>query len=566
MKKQIFWQTFVVLLLSILLLFSASIWAVDYNNRHMIEERLACEAGLLAAVVRTPDSLERLKDYHEDGEYRITVINSEGNVLYDSVRAATDNHTDREEIRGALSGTPHAVERYSETFGCRMAYYAMATEWDNGEIIVLRLGVPSREIDAYLIVATPLLLIALCLALLITAWLSARLSRRLSHKINRIAASLRSLQKGAYRPLRTSKREPEFYAVLQAINEVNEQILRHILVSEREKEKLNTVLDNVSQGIIALDPFENIVFANNSALTMFGGSHEDIGRHLFYLIDDSALCTSIGSHTKDGGGFEHTLGDRELSVVVRRIEDENLTASVACIVIVTDITRERHMAKEKSDFFANASHELKTPITVMQGLTELLLARDNLDDAARKQVERIHKESLRMADLISDMLKLSHLERRDEEAPPLPVNLQAVADEVVAELTPSMQVKGLTVTVTGQGTVSADPKRIYELVANLCSNAVNYNKEGGRVEITIDGSEAHTVLTVADTGIGIAEAHLPRLCERFYRVDKSRSKKTGGTGLGLAIVKHICVLYGAELTIESTPDIGTKVTVTFPNS
>ena len=138
-----------------------------------------------------------------------------------------------------------------------------------------------------------------------------------------------------------------------------------------------------------------------------------------------------------------------------------------------------------------------------------------------------------------------------------------MVDESLAELNARMEALNLTARVTGNGKVSADPKKIYELVNNLLSNAVNYNKPGGRIDVTVSETAGHTVLTVRDTGIGIAREHLPRLCERFYRVDKSRSKSTGGTGLGLAIVKHICALYGAELKIDSEPDVGTTVTVRF---
>ena len=167
-----------------------------------------------------------------------------------------------------------------------------------------------------------------------------------------------------------------------------------------------------------------------------------------------------------------------------------------------------------------------------------------------------------MSELITDMLRLSRLEQHGEVKRE-PVNLRAIADEVISELNPRIAEKGLNVTVSGEGTVQAAPERIYELLTNLCSNAVNYNVDGGRLGVAIGEQGEHTMLTVRDTGIGIPKEHISRVCERFYRVDKSRSKKTGGTGLGLAIVKHICVLYGAELKIESTVGQGTVVTVTF---
>ena len=200
----------------------------------------------------------------------------------------------------------------------------------------------------------------------------------------------------------------------------------------------------------------------------------------------------------------------------------------------------------------------------MQGLSELLLAKETLDDGSKKQVDRIHKESLRLASLISDMLKLSKLENGEETEIVLSeANLREIAEEVLAELSTKLAEKNITATITGNATVVADSKKIFELIENLCSNAINYNKDNGKIAISITEQTDGIELKVSDTGIGIEKENIPRLCERFYRVDKSRSKKTGGTGLGLAIVKHICALYKAELSIESEIGIGTEIAVIF---
>ena len=193
----------------------------------------------------------------------------------------------------------------------------------------------------------------------------------------------------------------------------------------------------------------------------------------------------------------------------------------------------------------------------------MILAKDNIDEGTKKQVERIHKEALRMAELISDMLRLSDLERQKGTPERVPVELRGVVDEVTAELHTRAEERHLTLRVTGKGRVMASPDKMYELVTNLCSNAVNYNKDGGSIDISISDEGGHVTLTVKDTGIGIPEESLPRIFERFYRVDPSRSKKTGGTGLGLAIVKHICAMYGATVSVESQPDAGTTFRIVF---
>lgn len=564
MKKKIFLRIFALMLFAVTLVFTSGLLAVHQNSENIITERLTAEAELLTDLLSTEEDIARLEAYQNRDDFRITVIRENGDVLYESsISGELENHADREEVIGALAGTPHTVERYSETFDCKMTYYAVRSTLEDGSVIVLRLAVRSSEISSYLAVAIPFLLIALALSLLISGLLASRLSEHLPAKVREVSASLRSLNQGEYKPIKTDSGEAEFYAVFREINELNENTHQHIHSEEQERKKLNAVLDNISQGIIALDAERNIAFANNRAFDLFGGSKQYVGKHLIYLIEDSMLCEKINDHIGDSCDFEYSLDGRELAVALRRISDDSLTDTVSDIIIATDITKEKAIAKEKSDFFANASHELKTPITVMQGMAELILAKEDLDETSRKHAARIHKEALRMASLIADMLKLSRLERHEEEPHSDSVELRSVVNEVVAELSSVCTAKNIFVRVNGEGWVQADPKKIYELVENLCSNAVNYNKENGAIQIDISQNANQTVLKIADTGIGIAKEHLPRLCERFYRVDKSRSKKTGGTGLGLAIVKHICATYGAKLTIESELDVGTTVTVSF---
>jgi two-component system phosphate regulon sensor histidine kinase PhoR len=306
-----------------------------------------------------------------------------------------------------------------------------------------------------------------------------------------------------------------------------------------------------------------IVFANPAVCSLFGTHNHQVGNPLLFLIEDIGLYEKISACAGTDADFEYKLGEKELSVAIRHIKAEDRN-SVSIIIILTDITKEKNIAREKSDFFANASHELKTPITVLLGLTELMLAKSTPDDSCRAQLERIHHESSRLSGLISDMLELSGLERKTMgESSKAEVDLRAVAEEVLSELSQKLAEKNVTATVNGNGIVTADAGQMYELVENLCSNAVNYNKVGGKITVTLTDSETDVTLEIEDTGIGIAKEHLPRLCERFYRVDKSHSKKTGGTGLGLAIVKHICILNGAALDIQSDLGIGTKVKVRF---
>ena len=563
MKKKTLFQILSLTFLSVLVMFIFGIVAVNINAKTMMKERLAEETELACSLVQTEEDFSGFARYSNDDAFRVTIMDLDGNVLYESdTKSPLENHINREEVKNALNGKPETVERYSETFGCNMTYYALKTELSDGTEIILRLAIKSNQINGYLGVALPILIVVLVLCLICSIIISNVLSEKISGKITEVGESLRSLNAGNYKPIKTDSGEPELYSVLNQINELNANTHTHIQRVQEEHHKLNTVLENVSQGIVAIDENKKIIFVNKSISTIFDSNENLTGKDFIYLIDDLPLCEKIARHLGENYASEYTYKGKELSVVIRKVE--NHSDSVYSIVIITDVTSEKAMQKQKSDFFANASHELKTPVAVMQGLSEILLTKETLDDGSKKQVDRIHKESLRLASLISDMLKLSKLERGEEtELVLADVNLREIAEEVLAELSTKLAEKNITVTITGNATVVADSKKIFELVENLCSNAINYNKDNGKITVSIVEETDGVELKVSDTGIGIEKENIPRLCERFYRVDKSRSKKTGGTGLGLAIVKHICALYKAELSIESDIGVGTTITVNF---
>ena len=563
MKRKTFLQIFLLSLVCIAILFVYGIIAVKSNSKTIIKERLEEETKLACSLIKSTDDFDGFSDYYNDNALRITVIDLEGNVLFESdTKAPLENHIDREEIRNAIKNTPEAVERYSDTFGCEMTYYALKTELNDGTKVVLRMALKSSHINSYFVITLPILFMVLCISLGFSLVFSDVISKNVTNKITDVGKSLRSLNDGNYSPIKTSSDEPELYSVLNEINELNSSIHKHIRKETEERNKLDIVLENVYQGILAVGRDKKIIFANNSVMQMFGCAEEPAGNDVVFLIDDLALCDLVSEHLGEDFSGEYSYKGKDLSVVIKNADGAE-AGNECSIVIFTDVTKEKEMAKQKNDFFANASHELKTPVAVMQGLSELLLAK-NLDESSEKQVERIHKESLRLSSLITDMLELSRLENGGQSDMILSeVNLKETAEEALGELSAKMAEKGVTATVTGDGTINGDAKKIYELVENLCGNAVNYNKENGKIAVDISENGDTVVLKVSDTGIGIEKENIPRLCERFYRVDKSRSKKTGGTGLGLAIVKHICALHNATLSIDSDIGLGTTVTVTF---
>ena len=563
MRRKIFLRFFSLVFASTLLMFIFGFIAVKYNGERVMEERLIEETRIVALLLDNTDDFKEFKAYEGNDKFRITVFDTAGNVLAESdTRQELENHSDRKEIIYALNDSPTAVKRYSETFDCEMTYYAMKVLLESGETVILRLAIRSSETSSYLTMTLPLLIIVLAFALVISIIISHFISLGISSKVVDVGNSLKSLNKGQYVPIKADEGEPELYSVLCEINELNESTHAHIREVEMEQRKLARVLDNISQGIIALDKMQEIAFINDSTKKIFGCDDLVVGKGVVSLIDDLSILSKISNHIFENYEFEATYKEREFSFVIHELAGDEL--SISSIIIITDITNERAIAKQKSDFFANASHELKTPITVMQGLSELLLDSENLDTGSQKRIERIHKESMRLGSLISDMLKLSKLEGGEEiELNTKKVEMREIFSEVLDELKVKMAKKSITSTVSGNATIEADPKKMYELAQNLISNAVSYNKDGGSIKIELEETETESIIKVTDTGIGIDKKHIPMLCQRFYRVDKSHSKKTGGTGLGLAIVKHICALYGATLEIESELDVGSSFIVKF---
>ena len=558
-------MVFAATLACVLLMFVFGIIAVNMNTNKIVSERLKDETELAATLMNEQSDFTVFNKYSDNPELRITLFDMSGNVLYESdTKAPLENHADREEIKNALEGKHDTVERYSETFKCDMTYYATKAALSDGTQVILRLAVRSSQVRPYFTAIIPLFILVLAVSLVLSFVLSIFISRDVSSKVTEIGESLKSLNEGQYAPIKTDMSEPELYGVLNQINELNANIHSHIRVADGERVKLNAVLDNVSQSIIALDKSKRIVFANKRAFEMFNGTHHDIGRDLVFLIEKLPVYEQITEHIGEDFAFNCAYDDKYLSVVITKVTNEVICDDISAIIIVTDITKEKLIEKQKSDFFANASHELKTPITAMQGFAEVLMNKEGMDDTSKKQLGRIYKECLRLGSLISDMLMLSKIESGDAPIRALSeVALEDIAKEVLDGLSEKAQSRNITAKIVGSAKICADQTMIFELVENLVSNAIKYNKDGGSVTVSITETDTGVCVKVEDTGIGIEKEHLPRLCERFYRVDKSHSKRIGGTGLGLAIVKHICAISDAELSIESEFGVGTTVTVVF---
>lgn len=558
MNNKILYSCWAISLLAVIIVFIASVIVMNFNAEKNIKTALVKETELLSKTVDS-DNYSSLSDIEN---IRVTVISLSGQVLLDTFKSGTmENHLERQEVKDALNGTPKTVKRYSETLNKYMYYYALTA--DDGKLVI-RLAVESESIGDYFLGTLPFFFLAAFVALVISYIFARFLSLKISRKIKSIELSLKSLNDGNYKPIDTNMEEPEFFAVLSETNEIFKSTRENLSKIQTEEEKLDFVLDNISQGVIAINSKFQTVLVNKTALNLFNGIKDDINKDLNFLIEDKFLRDKLVKIilAEENSSFEYEREGKIFDFTVTKTDSSDLQNDISHILVISDISKEKELIKQKSEFFSNASHELKTPMTSIQGMAELLTVK-NKDGSLKKYIDRIHTESLRINSLIMDMLKLSNLENLATDEQYSLIDLRKTADEVAASFSHQCEQKTIKTTVQGKGKVAALNKDIFELISNIYSNAVNYNVENGRISIDIIDKDDSVEFICSDTGIGIEKEHLPRLCERFYRVDKSRSKNTGGTGLGLAIVKHICSKYNAALSIESQTEKGTTVKVVF---
>lgn len=566
MKKKIFLTVALLGIAISLLVFAAGLLAVSMSSKNTVRDRLTAETKLACALIRDRDDVELLKKFDGSNVYRITVIGETGDVLLETdVREQMENHLSREEVAAAMKDCPKVVERYSSSAHKKMFYYAEKITLSDGETIVVRLSLPTGIVGGYVELILPVFVVLLLIVIGLSFESSGRIASSVTKKFECVSESVKSLSDGDYKPIEADSRDPELYSVMCGINGLNADIARHLEREESDRRKFEIVLENMDRGVAALDKDDNVVFANKSAATLLGGAIRK-GENAVYLVGDASVYEKIIKNSGKNAAFECEILGKELLVAMKSIDDELLKKEISTIIMISDVTAEKSAARQKSEFFANASHELKTPVTAIMGLSELLLQKDDLGESVRKKIATVYSESVRMSELIADMLRLSDVERGDKPQISADVDLRKIADNVVSVLSVKAEQKHVSLFAEGTAFAKIDKTDARELIENLASNAINYNKENGEAKIMLSEEDGKAAIAVSDTGIGIEQQHIPHLCERFYRVDKSRSRGSGGTGLGLAIVKHICMRYGATLKIESTFGQGTTVTITFPEA
>ena len=513
------------------------------------ENQLRDELSLASAAVEDggTDYLSRLTA----DRCRLTWIAADGSVLYDTRTDAEslENHASRAEVSQALTTGTGESTRYSSTLMEKTMYYAQRL--DDGT--VLRISISRATVGMIAVGMIQPLLIVLIVALILSGLLARRLSRRIVDPLNSLDLE-HPLDNDAYE---------ELSPLLKRIHRQHVEIQTQLRELREKTDEFTQITGSMREGLVLLDEHGSILSINAAAQSLFDADAQCMGKDFLTIERSHEISAAIQATVTDG----HSEVRAERAGRVYQFDISRITSDgklLGTVILAFDNTEQEFAEQNRREFTANVSHELKTPLQGIIGSAELIENGMVRPDDLPRFVGHIHAEAARLVTLIDDIIRLSQLDEGDA-MPTEPVDLLAVSQEAAENLHDAAAARDVTLSVTGRPVVMPGVRRlIYEIVYNLCDNAIKYNVDGGRVDIAVASGTDGSSITVADTGIGIAPEHQSRVFERFYRVDKSHSKASGGTGLGLSIVKHAVQYHHGRIELESTPGAGTTIRVVFP--
>ena len=488
----------------------------------------------------------------EGESYRLTWIAPSGEVLFDSQadESSMENHAQREEVRQALESGEGQSSRYSSTLLEKTIYYAK--KLTDGSI--LRISISRATAGVLVMGMLQPMLVVLAAALILALVLAKRISARIVAPLNRLDLE---------NPLENDTYE-ELSPLLTRINQQRRQIDAQLRTLQQKKDEFAQITASMNEGLVLMNEKGTVLSINPAARELFHAEPDCVGQDFLTVERSHEISCAIRRALEEGHAeLRVERGGREYQLDISRIESEGTV--IGAVLLAFDVTEQAFAERNRREFTANVSHELKTPLQSIMGSAELIENGLVKQEDMPRFVGHIRTEAARLVTLIEDIIRLSQLDEGGE-LPFEPVDLKKLAEEASASLASAAAEKQVTIRVHGDDRQITTVRRLAsEIIYNLCDNAVKYNREGGCVDVTIDGTAHGAVVTVQDTGIGIPPEHQSRVFERFYRVDKSHSRQSGGTGLGLSIVKHAVQYLGGRIELESQPGKGTTMRVHFPD-
>lgn len=521
-----------------------------YSYFSSLQEEQLKEELYFVTQATEDTGIEYLESLDYDN-YHITWMDTSGNILFDSHNEinSVEGNLEREEVQKAVENGYGSSVRHSDTFAKKTLYEAVLLPDDT--VMIMSFDTDGG-VMVMLYILRPIIVIVI-VAAIISVIIASKMSRRITKPINSIDLDY-PLDNNAY---------DELSPLLNRISQQNRKINNKVDELRQKTDEFEFITENMNEGLILLDSEKKILSINPAAIKLIGVEHDCIGK-LFVKVERKP---DINMAIERAFGIGHCeirtrKNDSEYQFDVSRILGNN-GQTAGAVMLVFDVTAKANVERIRREFSANVSHELKTPLQTIMGSAELLENGFVTAEDMPRFVGHIKKEAEKLLSLVQGIIRISQLDE-DVEITKENIPLGDVAREVMETLSQAAAAKNITMSLSGENINLYGVRHlIYEVFYNLCDNAIKYNKENGRVLIEISENPNEIVCKITDTGIGIAKEHHERIFERFYRVDKSHSRKSGGTGLGMSIAKHAVIYHNGEISIDSEVDVGTTITMVF---
>lgn len=577
MIKNIFYKSLFILILTSALMFIGILFTVQYNNIKYSQIMIANIIKMLEREIdiydiQTEDSFRKLVLQSDKEELRISVISTNGTVIADT---STDiainpmaNHTNRSDVIEALHSSKNKTAFSIHTSISQKVPYIYASKKikaDDNRDYILRISMPIESVNKYLITFLFTAVMVIGIVIIIMTLILPSTARNIMLPFYSIKETLDNIDGSKPQNIKNLTGFNDINDILYDINELAIDLNNNIIGYQTEREKLNYVLENIAQGIVAINKNKDIFFINRFAIELLNMQESEF-KNLNEIIKDKSVISKIEDAIKLNRFSKFDIKEHNMNIEINVIPILN-NKNISALIKFEDVTDIRKIEIEKQDFFINASHELKTPLTSILGYSELLINMNSKNKNLDKKtdfIKRINSEALRMKELVLNMLTLSRMEANWQETIDEKIDIKDIIFNVLESNKINAQKKNINMEIkTESAFIMANKEKITEVINNLVDNAIKYTDEGGHIKIDLKNNGDKAIFVVKDDGCGIENKYLNRIFERFFRVKNEKYLKVQGTGLGLTIVKNICAHYNADIYIESEKDKGTEVSVVF---
>lgn len=545
MKKRIYLNMALLTSIAILLI-SIILCLVFYHQFSKQIKKGLREQAQVFLNDNTESALSELQ-FIEERYLRATLILNNGDVLFDNTSEAQslENHLERTEVFEAIKYGDGESSRYSQTLGLRTYYYAIRLT--DGS--VLRLAKTNQSILGLFTTVLPIVVAVIFLVIAISYIVAARLTTHIVAPINKI--NLDGELSSPY---------DELAPLIRTISGQRKKIAEDFAAMQKVQDTIHAITENMNEGMLMVGAGGIILSINRSATKIFDTDSSFEGHNIRELSRDLSFINAIQKALSgDGGNMIFTKNSKIYNVLISPVFE------TGAILFLLDITEKARADERRREFSANVSHELKTPLTSIYGNAEMLYEGMVKEKDKQSFYEKIKKEASQLMILIEDIIKISELDEKNDVSQLETLELASLTAECKESLAQKAAEYSIKINIKGKGYINGNRTMIREMIYNLLDNAIKYNKQNGSVYVEVSEEHGKTKIALTDTGIGIPQNEQERIFERFYRTDRSRSKKTGGTGLGLAIVKHIVMTHSGSIKMTSKPEKGTKIIIYFPN-